>query len=309
MSGTRSRQAGTGTGTGSTGTAAQIDTTNSTIPLCELVTTYSREANNAADGTKRINVKTANRQDLTKMLTDAGVAQADMRFLNTFIGTPATNGRPATGQQANVTKISDLMGTVPPAPVVTAWPKTTLALVADKITVSDAPFLNGKININTAPPEVLATIPGMDQTLYNLLTQFRQQGKTFSTLNDLFQPNVFTQNAQGQAQLQTLMTSICTKSSVYIVRVKVRMPGTSRIYAAQALVELAAPPPPTTTTTGGSTTGGSSSTAAQTDTSQPPPTPKILQWREIGRTPGWTSWAPAHNYYTNNSTGGTVGNP
>jgi hypothetical protein len=118
-------------------------------------------------------------------------------------------------------------------------------------------------------------------------------------MNDLF-----ALTSLSRTQLQTLVDSVCTKSSVYIVRVKVRLKGSPRIYVAQALVEIA---PDTSQSADASTNAGGaglgqSSTTTQTTT----PVPTIMQWREVGRRPGWSSWVAPPVY---SSTGGTVGNP
>src|SRR5438270_464808 len=44
-----------------------VDTSQSTMPLNEMITTYSRELNVASDGTKRVNIKTANAQALQQI--------------------------------------------------------------------------------------------------------------------------------------------------------------------------------------------------------------------------------------------------
>jgi type II secretory pathway component PulK len=287
-------------GAGGTGGAAQqpaIDLSSSTRPMSELFTTYSKEANYADDGTKRVNIRTANANTLTTLLTDAGVSQGQaQQIANQFTRAPQGQGQ-GQGQspQSQVTALSDVaVGKTNPTgftPLILPWPQTVLQLVADKLTVSDDDFLNGRININTAPPEVLATIPGMDQTLLTAI-QNQQQAGGFTSINDLFQGTVFDAN-----QLRTLYGHVCVRSSVYIIRVRVRMPGSPRVYAVQTLVELPAPNAGATDTTGAAgaaagQTGGAGATA------QAATQPTILQWREVPRMPGWALWAPAPNYYS-----------
>src|SRR5207249_4080595 len=70
-----SRQAGGGTGGQTQQPGEQegppVDTSNSPIPLAELITTYSKELNVDTDGNKRVNVSSANAQ----ALQDAGFPQ------------------------------------------------------------------------------------------------------------------------------------------------------------------------------------------------------------------------------------------
>jgi general secretion pathway protein K len=313
----KSRQGAGGPGGagGGAGGAAQdenpIDLSGSTMPMSELFTTYSKEANYADDGTKRVNIRTASANTLTTLLTDAGVSQGQARqIVNQF--TRAAQGQTQT-EQSQVTALSDLLGKTNPggiAPLVSAWPRTVLQLVADKLTVSDDDFLNGRVNINTAPPEVLATIPGMDQNLLAAI-QNQQQAGGFTSINDLFQGNAFDANL-----LRALYGRFCVRSSVYIIRVRVRMPGSPRVYAVQTLVELPAPKAGAADTTdAGGAEGADADTAGQpgTTTTQTATQPRILQWREVPRLPGWANWAPAPNYYSGGTqpltTGGLLGNP
>ncbi len=293
---TRSRQTGGSGGTGPTGgqannqAATPVDTSQSTIPMSELITTYSRERNVSANGTPRVNVSTASVQQLT-----------------------------AIGIPRNVATIIQSGGYTSMSQLVTNSSLNMLQQFADSLTFNSGQYNNGLININTAPAEVLATVPGMDATLYNAIIQARQSGTAFNSLNDFFQLKAVTNR-----ELAAIVNSICTKSNVYLVRVRVRVPGSDSMYAAEALVDLAVDPSSTSATgAGASSTSPTAQTslaattaAANTQT----PSPTILQWREVGRYPGWSNWLPPPTY-TNTSTattgtsnttpsiGGTLGNP
>jgi type II secretory pathway component PulK len=327
------RSTGTRQGT-SAGQATQFQIPESTLPLSELLTVYSKEANFAADGTKRINVKTATAQQLIDLMVAAGVQRTQAQTVaNRFTqaqsrqapggqqgggqqgggqqgggqqgggqqgggqqgggqqgGGQQGGGQQQQTQQSQVTSLGDLLGKANAqntGQTITPWPSEVLNLVADNLTVSDEDFNTNVININTAPLEVLATISGMDQELYNVLQGIKEQGTQFNSVNDLFANNTFT-----RAQLQKLFGKVCTRSSVYLVRVKVRMRGSARNYVSQALVELA-PPQQQQTEVAGTVTGAADSGAA----AQASTVPKMLQWREVPRTPGWSSWIPARSYY------------
>jgi len=150
--------------------------------------------------------------------------------------------------------------------------------IGDKISVTDDEYRNGVININTAPAEVLATIPNVDETIYNAIIEAREGGTVFAGLNDLFQLT-----ALNRQQLQVLVDNVCTKSSVYLVRLKVRVAGSQEIRAYQALVEVQ----PQAQAEGGTTTAAQAS---------------IYQFREVGRNPGWSSWTTGVF-----SSGGSIG--
>ena len=246
-----------------------VDTSASPIPLAELITTYSKELNVDFEGAKRVNISSADAQ----ALQGAGFPQQ--------IAQRIVEAR----QQTPFTSVADLLN-------VQGVTRQIMQQVGDKVTITDEQFRNGVLNINSASDEAMATIPGVDATVYNAVIEARRGGMVFNGLNDLFQLT-----SLNRRQLQALLDHVCTKSSVYLVRVKVRMPGSRRVLASQALIELAPPPPDETQAQPGQTPP---SQPAQ----QPAQGPVILQWREVSRTPGWSSWAPAPDYF---GMGGAIG--
>ena len=136
--------------------------------------------------------------------------------------------------------------------------RSVMQKIADKVTIDDATVRENVVNINTAPSEVLATVPGMTRTMLDAIIGYRGGGQAFQTLGDLF-----TLQTIQRADFEKAIGSLTTKSSLYTVRVKVKMPNSSGIYATTALVEL--------------TENG----------------PRIRQWREVSRSPGWSQWIPS----------------
>lgn len=164
----------------------------------------------------------------------------------------AGGGGGAGGASTSTFKtIADLL-TVP------GFSQTLMQQIADKVTVDDNQYHPNLVNINTAPAEVLATVPGMDHTTLNAITAYRQGGQAFQTMGDFFALQGLTRQ-----EFQNVMASLCTKSSIYRVRIKVKAPGQQNIYAVTALVQM-------------------------TDNG-----PQIIQWRETPRTPGWAYWVPS----------------
>jgi len=53
--------------------------------------------------------------------------------------------------------------------------------IADKVTTTDDATLAGKININTAPLEILKMLPGMDEEKANAVIAYRQTGTTLAS--------------------------------------------------------------------------------------------------------------------------------
>jgi DNA uptake protein ComE-like DNA-binding protein len=176
-------------------------------------------------------------------------------------GGGASGGRPgAGGNAAGAGTTTNVFSSAADLLQVPGFTPTLLQSIADKISVDSNPYRLSVTNINTAPAEVLATVPGMSRQVCDAITQYRQGGGVFNTIGDLFSIQSLTVQ-----QLRNVMANLSTKSSTYIVHVKVRTPGEQGVYAVYALVELTAQGP------------------------------QIMQWREVPRTPGWATWVHPPN--------------
>ena len=313
---------GAGGGGAAAGAAAGEDWTdiysNSNIPLSELFTIVGRERNVAADGTLRVNIQTASAQDIQdKLGLSAGVANRIVRAR-----TPVNGGGGGPGSGPPTPTPTQTGGGVPPRPASRQAPgtsgapgasggggapgggggapgggggattgfttlsafmlgaqldRTTYQQIIDHVAIDDQPYHENLVNINTASPEVLATVPGMDHATLQAIVNYRQGGNVFQSLGDLFG----IQEITNVTSILAIIDHICTKSSVYRVRIRVAMPGQQSIYAISALVEM-------------------------TDYG-----PRIRQWREVTRDPGWTTWVPAPQLPTPAppAATGSTGNP
>ncbi len=303
---------------------------NSSVPLSEMFTTIGRERNVAADGTLRVNINSASSQDLqTKLGLTATLADGLVRFRSSGTGGAAGAGapggtgggpRPVPGAPGPVLSRQTAMG--PGAPVSggagggqggapgggpgggggqggaggaggasqifktigdlmnvpgrETFDRTAMQKIADHISVDNQPYHEGLVNINTAPAEILATVPGMDHATVQAILDYRQGGNYFQSLGDLFSIATLTRQ-----EYVNVVGHLCTKSSVYRVRVRVAIPGQQSIYAVSGIVEM-------------------------TDFG-----PRIRQWHEIKRDPGWASWIPAPQLPTPSpvAAGGDPGSP
>ncbi len=175
------------------------------------------------------------------------------------IGSPGTGGSSGTGSGGNNTgstpapifkSIADLLD-------VPGFTRTVMQQVADRVAVDDSATRENVININTAPGEVLAAVPGMDHATLTAILQYRQGGQAFQTLSDLFSIQDI-----GRETFKKILPYLTAKSSVYYVRIKVRTSGQQGMYAAIGTIEL------------------------KSDGAH------VLQWREVQRKPGWADWRP-----------------
>ncbi|MFW6146494.1 MAG: type II secretion system protein GspK [Planctomycetota bacterium] len=125
--------------------------------LLDRLTVHSRALNLDADGRRRVNLNTAPPADLAGRLG----AWLDVEQIDAIVR--------ARDQQpfASVGELLTRPLTVPGPenqPVTVTIPRTAFATFVDQLTVTDAPVLDGRVNVNTAPAEVLACLPGIDTT-------------------------------------------------------------------------------------------------------------------------------------------------
>lgn len=177
-------------------------------------------------------------------------------------GNPNGGTPPSTGDNANANDPNAPKQPANPIRSLSAlldlpgFTRATMQQIADKIAFDDSPSRSGVVNVNTAPAEVLATVPGMTRKLLDAILGYRDQGKAFQTIGDLF-----VISDMGRRQCALTLPYLCTKSATYLVRVKVRVQGRQGIAAYSALVEM--------------TANG----------------PRVSKWGEVSRT-SWERWVP-----------------
>lgn len=167
----------------------------------------------------------------------------------TGTGVGAGTGTGSTGQ--NFTSIASLLN-------VSGFTQTVMQQYADYLTTSTQQYNENLVNINTAPAEVLAAVPGMDHATLQAILAYRQGGGAFQTLGDFF-----TLQGLTRQEFQNVVGSICVKSSIYRIRIKVRTAGQQSISAVEAYVQM-------------------------TDNG-----PQVIRYREVPRVPGWAYWVPS----------------
>jgi type II secretory pathway component PulK len=122
-------------------------------PLC---TVWSMDKNVNAEGTKRLNVNTAQPDQLTAAGLQPNEVQAitTMRQLIPFLSVAQLLGNATAGVPAILTK-------------------QRFPLVVDKLTVVDDATVQGLVNINTAPKQVLLCLPGITDEIAVKIMEYR----------------------------------------------------------------------------------------------------------------------------------------
>jgi len=125
--------------------------------ILEYTTIYTREPNRQPDGTARINVNNTNTRPLQTLLQNAlGNARAALIIQKAAI-TPRTVCTSVLEYYVRSGMTAD-----------------EFTKVYDSLTTTNAPYISGLININTAPGPVLACIPGIGSTNAQTVVTYRQ---------------------------------------------------------------------------------------------------------------------------------------
>ncbi|MBT3379959.1 MAG: hypothetical protein HN742_03000 [Lentisphaerae bacterium] len=126
--------------------------------LLEYVTVWSREHNRQADGSERVNV---NDRQATQELQQLIEQQLGAEKAQQVIGNVSTGN----------SNHADLLAFYR-ASTLTAQ---EFAKITDGLTTTDDEWIEGRINVNTAPVPVLACLPGLDENDARALVTFREQ--------------------------------------------------------------------------------------------------------------------------------------
>lgn len=216
------------------GQPAEVLTTNSDLaqlPLAEYLTTSSGEANLTATGEQRLNLSQVTAQQLME-LEGPGLSQQQAQ---------AIVNRRNSSAYTSVADLLDVQGLQP----------DQVASLVDLVTVKTESIVKGRINVNTAPDVILMMLPGVTEEVAASIISHRP----YATVGELLRSG-----AVETPVFRQIAESVCTKSSVFIVRAIGQMRAMGLQTAVAAVVQR--------------TTNDV----------------QILQRREVQRWPGWANW-------------------
>lgn len=154
--------------------------------LRDLLTVYSTVPNRDRDGRRRIDINQGRLPD------DLALSEATRELIGLYLaeGKRFTHPAEVVGLRFQVTKQHKDFQDVPPG----TWIEETLAsgdlaALLDRTTADAKPRLTGRINVNTAPADVLATLPGLDAGLARQIVDVRSglSADTRSTIAWLYE--------------------------------------------------------------------------------------------------------------------------
>jgi hypothetical protein len=138
--------------------------------LFEYTTVYSREPNTRPDGSARVSVSTVNTASAQLIaLLRTNLTSDRLTPVLTAIGaanTPRPRGTPAPAPRRYGSLLAFYMAS--------GMTSDEFALVASSLTVTNATYVLGRVNVNTASPAVLASLPGMSTDLASQLANYRR---------------------------------------------------------------------------------------------------------------------------------------
>jgi DNA uptake protein ComE-like DNA-binding protein len=123
--------------------------------ILEYVTVYSREPNTQIDGTPRVNINARGQAGLQTALQTALGADRASQIMQQI------------GRNATFTSVLQFY-------ISSGMTADEFAEVADSLTVSADPYIQGLVNVNTASATVLACLPGIEVNNAQTLVTYRQ---------------------------------------------------------------------------------------------------------------------------------------
>jgi type II secretory pathway component PulK len=102
----------------------------------------------------------------------------------------------------------------------------------ERITTTDQPVLYGLVNINTAPPEVLAALLPNNPAAVEEILAYREQNGGFASVGELLYIATLT-----QSELQQLVSRVCVKSGTFRIRAAGIIGNRRVVHLIDAIVE------------------------------------------------------------------------
>jgi DNA uptake protein ComE-like DNA-binding protein len=168
------------------------------------LTVYSYEKNVNAAGEKRLNLKSADagtigrRLNLESWAAEAIVKARDEKKINHLVDLLDVRRDPDPAKRKNGEDDINFRSDSEKENAVT---KSMFKNIVDEVTLKDDEYLVGRVNVNTAPLEVLRCLPGMDEELAGTIVRTREGDKSgFSSIADLLDQSGMTKEKFGKME-------------------------------------------------------------------------------------------------------------
>ncbi len=185
--------------------------------LADLITVDSLSLNTSAEGRVRTSLNSiqgtygallgGDPKAIERWLTSVfgeSLSMYEVQDLMTKLDAGARQTTPGTGY-TSLAQLATLAG----------LSDNEIIAIVDRVSITPGPVVGGKVNVNTAPPEVLAALPGSTTSLAEALVRQRDEQPLVS-LADVV-ALLFAQGDGRHAFEQGMVDALTTKSSCYIV--------------------------------------------------------------------------------------------
>jgi general secretion pathway protein K len=163
--------------------------------LRDLLTVYSQDQNQSSAGKPRVNIQTATQEQLKSELGDV-LTDQDIQSIIRQRGQKKFD----TAGQVALTGGLD---------------RDKVRRIYDRITVSDSKSLLGLINVNTAPVDVIAVLPGMDRRVASEIVSQRAADGPYEDVGQVLRINSVTPQAFAQwADMLTVRSRVFKVTSI-----------------------------------------------------------------------------------------------
>ena len=149
--------------------------------LLEYVTVYSREPNKKPDGSPRVNISVvtpASTELRTLLQTNLSGGRLTTVMAAVGLSGGATGGQRPPGQGGGPGGPGGVVPQIFSSPlqffVRSGMTSDEFAPIANSITVATGNYIHGRVNLNTASPAVLTTLPGITSDLVQQIVTYRQ---------------------------------------------------------------------------------------------------------------------------------------
>ncbi len=179
------------------------------------VTVYSYERNLSGTGRKRLNINTAQAGEIASQLNledwaaQSIVKARENRKFEHLIDLLDVQRDTSGERTGNEDDINNRSGGEKDQPVT----QSIFRRIVDGITLQDEEMLPGRINLNTAPQEVLATLPEVDDELASAIVRHRGSGSGYTSIGDLLDVTGMTKE-----KFAKLESSVTVRSNVFRIR-------------------------------------------------------------------------------------------
>ena len=203
------------------------------------ITTY--EPNVSAAGVPRVNIKTAD----DKKLASAGLAPETVKFIMAARAAKFDLSDPSVLLNASL-EVDDPRRPGQKTRLESGVNAGNLAVVMDNCTTGGVPLrgqevLVGRVNLNTAPRQVLGALPGLnDEDLVQRIIERRQTLEESAKSSTAW---IYTQNMVGDAVFKQITPMVTTRSFQFRIRSLGYSLGSGRFCVLEALIDVASGQP------------------------------------------------------------------